>query len=265
MTLSVLALSAVLAATFCTSWAEGSQTGVWQFNGDLTNSLPGGEMTAIGGWAPAFVADTISGSPATVLSFPAMSNSQALDMPTGVGPDDGSLTSRNNWSIVMDVRFPGAGNYTSLWDVHGIGLGDGDFFVRDTEGIGISNIYHGPYIPSDWNRIAVSINASGTGYVLDKYVNGVYVGTTGTGSSPDGKEGILGGVLHLFADEDGESTAGFVNSVAFYDEVLSAADIAALGGASTAGIPAVPEPGSLGLVAGALGLLALIRSRRHSM
>ena len=42
--------------------------------------------------------------------------------------------------------------------------------------------------------------------------------------------------LHLFADEDGESTAGFVNSVAFYDEVLSAADIAALGGASAAGI-----------------------------
>jgi hypothetical protein len=261
----VLVGSAVVAGSFFGSQAGAAQTGVWQFNGDLSNSLPGGSMTAVGGWAPSFVADTIGGSPATVLSFPAMSNTQALDMPTGVGPDDGSATTRNNWSIVMDVRFVGAGNYTSLWDVHGIGIGDGDFFVRDTEGIGISGIYHESYDPSAWSRIAVSINASGTGYVLDKYVDGVYVGTTGTGISPDGKEGIVGGILHLFADEDGESSAGYVNSVAFYDNVLSANAIAALGGASAAGIPAVPEPSSLGLVMGALGLLASVRNRRLSV
>ncbi len=262
MKLKTLVQSIVFVGLIVSS-AGAVQVGVWQFDGSLANALGGGAASPIGGWSASYNNQVIGGSLATVLSFPAMNNTQALDIPTGMAPDDGSATTRNNWSIVMDVRFESAGNYTSLWDVHGIGNADGDFFVRDTEGIGISGDYEGTYVPSDWNRIAVTIDASGTGYVLEKYINGVHIGTTGTGTSPDGKEGIVGGILHLFADEDGESSAGYINSVAIYDDLLSADAVSALGGPTAGGISAVPEPATLTLVACAVFVWVQFGGRRN--
>jgi hypothetical protein len=66
----------------------------------------------------------------------------------------------------------------------------------------------------------------------------------------------------LFNDEDGENAAGLVNCVAYYDGVLSANDIAALGGANTT---CIPEPASFALLGGALGLLSLVRGRQISL
>ena len=253
----------------CANLAGASQVGVWQFNNNLSNDLPGGAaMSALGGWALTYdSSQMIGGSPATVLSFPAFNTTQALDMPNEAGPNGGSATTTNTWSIVMDVRFPAAGNYTSLWNAQTLdGTSDGDYFVRDTEGIGIASNYDGMYTPSNWTRIAVTINnpLNGGGYKLKGYIDGVWVGDEDTtGITPDGKEAIAA-FLHLFNDGDGdfETSAGYVNSVAYYDEVLSDSAIASLGGASAAGIPAVPEPASLVLFGGALGLLVLVRGRR---
>jgi len=73
-------------------------------------------------------------------------------------------------------------------------------------------------------------------YTVNGYIDGVLASTSTTGIAPNGREAITD-ILHLFADEDGETAAGLINSLAFYDEVLAADAVAALGAASATGIP----------------------------
>ena len=260
---ALIVMCVLIGAVACPLQAD--QVGVWQFDNDLNNGLSGGApMAAVGGWTPTYVNETIGGSPATVLAFPAMTSSQALDMPNEAGPNGPGTTTTEIWSIVMDVKFTTIGNYMSLWETDDLGTGDGDYFARDTEGIGTSNVYsgEGTYDPAVWNRIAVTIDPLETPstYTLNGYIDGVWAVKSTTSSPPDGKEAVRD-FLHLFADESGETAAGLVNSVAYYDEILSANAIGLLGGASAAGIPAIPEPTSL--VLAGLALLGL-SWRRHS-
>ena len=263
----VVTACALVQGAFCANSANADLVGVWQFNNSLNNGVPGGApMVALGGWAPTYVSETIGGNPATVLSFPTFTDVQALDMPNEAGPNGGSATTTNNWSIVMDVRFPAAGNFASLWEAQAVNTTDGDYFLRNNGRIGTSGQYNaaGFFVPSDWNRIAVTIDSvfnPGT-YTVTGYVNGVPTGVVATTSvSPDGKEAVAS-FLHLFNDEDGENAAGLVNCVAYYDAVLSANDVAALGGANSS---CIPEPASFALLGGALGLLPLVRGRRFSL
>jgi hypothetical protein len=238
--------------------ASANQAGRWNFDDNFNNAVSGGAaMSAIGGWTPSFVSDTIGGSPATVLSFPALSNSQALQMPNEATPDHFGIpaappTETNVWTIVMDVRFQSVGDYNALWETDDLGTdSDADYFVRDEEGIGTSGQYGGgplsdppgTYNPTEWRRIAVTVDGSvaGEGYKLNGYIDGIWTGVEAvTSESPDAKEGVES-FLHLFSDNDFETSAGFVNSIAYYDELLSPAAIAALGAASATGIPlAVP-------------------------
>jgi len=226
--------------------ASAGQVGRWQFDNNLNNSVSGGAaMAASGGWTPTFVSDTIAGSPATVLSFPAMDNMQALDMPNEATPDDfGVLTTTNVWTIVMDVKFPQLSGYTALYDTDSPSDADGEYFIQDQSGsgtfggIGISQQYAGQVNANEWTRIAVTVDgtASGGDYQVTGYINGALAGTAATSTAPNGRQGIKD-LLKLFADNDFETAAGLVNSVAFYDELLTADEIAALGGASAAGIP----------------------------
>jgi hypothetical protein len=97
---------------------------------------------------------------------------------------------------------------------------------------------------------------------LNKYIDGSLVGTTAPGGSVDDRHAVQS-VLNLFGDEDGEAAAGLLNSLAFYNSVLTANEIGALGGATAAGIRVIPEPSCLALAAYALGLLTLVRRARH--
>jgi hypothetical protein len=234
--------------------AAANQVGRWNFDNNLNNAVSSGAaMSALGGWTPAYVNESIGGSPATVLSFPKMTNSQALEMPNQATPDDFGTpatppTGTNVWTIVMDVRFASSGDFNALWETSEVGTdSDADYFARDEEGIGTSGQYGGgplsdpagTYNPTEWRRIAVTVDGSvaGEGYKLNGYIDGVWTGVEAiTDTTPDGKEAIEE-FLHLFADNDFETSDGFVNSVAFYDELLSPSAIATLGAASAAGIP----------------------------
>lgn len=242
--------------------AAAVQVGAWQFDGNLNNAVPGkAPMAVFGGWAETYTSATINGSPATVLSFPALTSSQALQMPNQAGANGGgSLT--NAWSIVMDVNFPVLTGFASFWQTdQTISANDGDFFVRgNNDGIGIGGNYHGAIAQDTWNRVAVAVQPSGGSYLLDKYINGVLVGSTTSGTPLDGRHAV-GAVLNLFTDEDGETAAGLVNSLAYYNTALSANDIGLLGGPTAAGVPAVPEPASAALAVGGLSLLGLLRRR----
>ncbi len=252
--------AAVLAALATGSVATAGQVGLWQFDNNLDNSVAGGaSLVNNGGWASGYSTEDIGGSPATVMSFPALTETQSLQMPNEAAASGGALT--NSWSIVMDVKFPTVDSFIGLWQTdQNIAGSDGDFFIRDDGGIGISGSYHGVVAANTWTRIAVAIHPEGTGYVLDKYLDGLLVGSTTSGTSPDGRHAV-GAVLNLFTDEDGETAAGFVNSVAYYDEVLSADAIRTLGGASAGGIPAVPEPSTIAL--GGIALLGLVVASRR--
>jgi hypothetical protein len=242
--------------------ASAAQVGLWQLNDSLENEVAGGSPLSItGGWASAYGAEDIGGSPATVLSFPALDGTQSLAMPNDAGANGGgSLT--NQWSIVMDVKFPTIAGFIGLWQTdQNIAGSDGDFFIRTDGGIGISGSYHGVVAADTWTRVGVTVRPDSGGYILDKYLDGVLVGSTTSGTSLDGRHAV-GAVLNLFTDEDGETAAGSVNSIAYYDEVLSADAIADLGGATAGGIPAVPEPSSIVLGGIALAGLALVARRR---
>ncbi len=260
---ALIVMCVLLGAVACPLQAD--QVGVWQFDNDLNNGLSGGAaMAAVGGWTPTYVNETIGGLSATVLSFPAMSSSQALDMPNEAGPNGPGTTTTEIWSIVMDVKFTTIGNYMALWETDGFDSDDADYFARDTEGIGTSGQYsgEGTYDPTVWTRIAVTIDplVTSSTYTLNGYVDGVPVVTSTTSSPPDEKEAVRD-FLHLFTDDGTETAPGLLNSVAYYDEILSAEAIGLLGGASAAGIPAIPEPTSL--VLAGLALLGL-SWRRHS-
>jgi hypothetical protein len=239
-------------------WA--AQVGVWQFDGNLDNSLPGKTaMSVAGGWTPTYVDTTINGSAATALSFPKFDNSQALQMPNEAGATGGGAQT-NAWTLVMDVNFPTISGFTSLWQTDQVISGsDGDLFVRgNNDGIGIGGSYHGTIAQDTWHRVAVAIQPSGTSYLLEKYIDGALVGTTTSGTPLDGRHAVKN-VLNLFADEDGETAAGFVNSVAYYSVALSANEIGALGAASGGGVPSVPEPSTALLLVGGLASLGLRR------
>jgi hypothetical protein len=251
---------AIVAVSVCQ--APAAQVGVWQFNNNLNNSVPGGTaMSIFGGWTGTFTNDTIGGSSATALSFPAMAaDTQSLQMPNQAGANGGG-TQTNEWTIVLDVKFPTIPGFISLWQTdQNIGANDGDFFVRDDGAIGISGNYHGTVTANNWHRIAVAVSRSAGAPTLSKYIDGALVGTTTPGGAVDDRHAVKA-VLNLFGDEDGESGAGLLNSLAYYNTALSANEIGALGGAAAAGIRVIPEPSCLML---AVTALALIADRRRA-
>jgi hypothetical protein len=241
--------------------AVAGQVGVWQFDNSLANDVAGGAaMVVNGGWGETYAAATIDGSPATALSFPALTSTQSLQMPNQ-GAANGGGAKTNLWSIVMDVNFPSVSGFNALWQTdQTISANDGDFFINNGA-IGISSSYHGAIPAGEWARVAVTIEPSGATAKLTKYVNGALVGTTNSTAAVDGRHSV-GALLHLFADEDGETGAGMVNSVAYYDHLLTANQIGALGGPSANGIAVIPEPSTIALAGMAIAsLLARGRAR----
>ena len=235
-----LAICLVVVGAPCTNLVFGSQVGLWQFNGNFNNEKPGGTaMTVEGGWIPNFVSETIGGSPASVLSFPAFGDTESLNMPNQAGTNGGGgVETNNNWSIVMDVKFPSLAGFVGLWETNELASGDGDYFLNNGS-LGIAGQYSGFVNENTWTRIAVTVDSVSTPgtYTLNAYVDGVFAGTATEGTPPAGRESVKS-VLHLFADDDFETAAGLVNSVAYYGQSLSASAIEALGGPAATGVPA---------------------------
>jgi hypothetical protein len=81
--------------------------------------------------------------------------------------------------------------------------------------------------------------------VISKFVDGrkhadqTILADVSFGDEPEGLDGefsLLPAIL-LFTDDDGETTAGYVNSIQFHNVKLTDEQIAALGGPSAEGIP----------------------------
>jgi hypothetical protein len=176
-------------------------------------------------------------------------------------PNDKNAPTRT-WTLVMDVNFDQGyqgGGYSSLFQTNTGNSGDGDIFVLESSGgIGISSTYGGTSSPQTWHRFAITAQ---DGVGINKYIDGVNVGSQGWQDRFE----IADSDLLLFVDNATETSEVLVNSVAFYDEALSDAQLATLGAPVAGGIPAgvpVPEPTGLVLLGSAMLLGLGCRRRR---
>jgi len=177
----------------------------------------------------------------------------------------------NKYTVLMDVKFA-AGGFQSLLQTGsdhstgattGLNANDGDWFLRDDGGLGISGDYTDTgnalrYDAGKWRRLVLTIDTAGTN-TYRSFVDGVLQNVV---ASPSGfgldKRYSLNSTIGFFADEDGEiRSEWYINNLAIWDSALSDADVRSLGGAS-AGV--VPEPATMAVLS--LGVLALKRRRR---
>ncbi|HKX63452.1 MAG TPA: hypothetical protein VJS65_16450, partial [Verrucomicrobiae bacterium] len=212
----------------------------WDFNGNLASSTGGSNLIAAAA-APAatpgftFTNLNIGGESAQVLSFTMGTFFRAAHgfAPNGGGPFVSSYT------LIMDVMFPGRpSGWAVLWQTSTANNNDGDWFVNPSAGLGISGNYGGVVADGTWNRLTLVIDAAaGT---LTSFVNGQQVQQIG-GVTVDGRWSLAESAL-LFADENQENAAGFVNSVQLHHRALASSEVADLGGPRAAGIPVPATP-----------------------
>ena len=217
-------------------------TGQWDFSGNLDATV-GTALKYLGDTASitSFKDATIGGSPAKVMSFGAATKTQGYIMTHGASANGGG-TNVNQYTLIMDVMFPAASDskWRGLLQTDPSNASDGDLFVNNGNGIGISGQYQGKVVAETWHRLAFAINLNDKS--VSKYIDGVLVNKQTLGSGFDARWSLLPTAL-LFTDEDGETSGGLVNSVQIRNGTLSDAEIAALGGATAAGIPSVASAG----------------------
>jgi hypothetical protein len=229
---------------------------IWDFNGNLATTSGSATISYRGTMGTNNVAFFASehdlglpmpfGDHSGVMRFQATTPSQGLAIQLNNG---GATVS--NYTMIWDLFRPGPSwnSWMPLYQTDINNATDAEFFINPGDGIGISTMYHGTVGNGlrniGWDRIAVTRAADGT---MRKYINGALVGTqtNATGARWD----IVGGQFLILADEDNESSQGFLSSFRFVDSVLSQSAIANLGavhagGAGTAGLQLTANPATL--------------------
>lgn len=252
-----------LAAFVVTSLTAGktdAQTirGQWDFDaGDLAATLglpleyydPGSNGHADAktqfGTTASFGISAIGGQVAAVMKFPACLPDEGYILRTNA-PANGGGDFLNQYTLIMDLLYPaGSGGYRALLQTSLTNANDADCFVNGQNGIGISGDYAGNLTAGVWHRVAVVVNLAGP--TMTKYIDGAQVGAQTLSSGIDGRWALYcldspPDQLLLFTDDDSETSVGYINSIQFRDYAMGAAEIAALGGPSAAGIPHVLQP-----------------------
>jgi hypothetical protein len=231
-------------------------TGQWDFNTAAnplaaTTGAPleyfdgSGGDTELGtqtGTTTALALPDIGGLPASVMVFPKCTPLMGYYIVPGI-PANGPSGKAENYTILMDILWPAAstGKWRSLIQISDVyttpNTTDGELFVNNGNGIGISGAYAGTLLPDTWHRVAFVKE----GTSLSKYIDGELVGTQtlGAAGADWNFEPPPNGVAVLFGDNDGETESGVLNSLQIHDVPLSRGQIVALGGPQAAGLPQV--------------------------
>ena len=207
-------------------------------------------------------------------SFPLLAN--------GTTSGGAPLTKLNRYTLVTDVLVPESTltslpNYLDLLQPRG--NGDGSLFVRKpSQQLGAAVSYGGQIAPNTWYRIAMvmQLDAATSAPRYETYIDGQPIGQIVWDQIvvdsnrnadlkdfdlvPDGLWSIAAlsetqsslpanaSGFFAFNDDSGEVGELYVANMQFRDDALSAASVAALGGAA-AGPIAVPEPAGWLLIA----------------
>ena len=129
---------------------------------------------------------------------------------------------------------------------------DGDSFIYNGNGIGISSDYAGTIAASEWNRITITFDDSQLSY----YINGSLVNQV----SSTADRFNVGSSLLILVDNGAETSEALLNNLAFWDHTLSEVEVSGFGGASAGAI--VPEPSVYAMLIGLAALgVSMIRRR----
>jgi hypothetical protein len=161
-----------------------------------------------------------------------------------IAPNGGVGATRvNNYTIMVDFRVPylkDEKGYNSFYSLSKGNDDDGAIFIDEDGGLGDgrSGGYTNPAVkPYLWNRLVVSVSCDNF-YKI--FLNGKLLKTTTPANSSHlGLNGIfsLDSVVLLRGDQDGEDSLMDISSFAIFDNALTDAQVALLGG--------VPQPSSL--------------------
>ncbi|HAB15547.1 MAG TPA: hypothetical protein DCE44_03760 [Verrucomicrobiales bacterium] len=228
--------------------------GQWDFESGNLNATFGSALIDKAGSGTAFGTTTsfgipdIGGQPAKVMKFPASADSAGGYHADFTAPANGGGALVNDWTMVMDVLFPAAssGKLRALveTDLGSLGDTDADVFVRADNKVGSKQVGFGNVTADTWHRLAIVVAVTSppdTAGQVRLYVDGAPVGTIGVANLVDQKY-ALNQAIEFFTDDSGDTQLGYVNSIQLRDEALSKGQLAALGGPTAAGIPAVLPP-----------------------
>jgi hypothetical protein len=242
-------------------------TGQWDFNGNLAATYgtdlqyfdAAVQATTFFNTTANFGISNINGTPITVMKLtPTSGNSGS----PGANPTtdawggykmfhgaaaNGGGTNVNQYTIIYDVLYPASSDLTWRALLKAgtnvvTGGDDSEFYLNQSDGIGINSIYDGNVTSDTWHRIALAVDLSGPGAhpVVAKFIDGVKVGEQTTSlSDVDGRFSLLASLALLFAENNGYNNDGFVSSVQFSNGRRPDAFIEALGGPSALKIPGV--------------------------
>ena len=198
------------------------------------------------GTTTSFGIPDIDGVPANVIRVPGeLSRQIGYVMTHGIAPNGGGQRVNQftiSYDIYVEPSGPGAASLLQM----NLGNGnDGDLFWQGNNFGQGGNGYNGTgqFTAGAWHRVSASYNmAAGTPVVI-KYVDGIFQDNWTTGAGLDLPRRTMAATANLFRDGDqDERRVMYVNSVQIRSTPLSAADLAALGGPSAAGLP-VTVPG----------------------
>ncbi|MEI2301279.1 Ig-like domain-containing protein [Ensifer sp. MJa1] len=190
--------------------------------------------------SPNSIATPIQSSSDWLLNIPRLSQQQ------GVLVSPGGTGTVSSYSLVYDVYFPSAGSsgWIPFLQTDVTNASDGDIFGKvggDSFGLGINSDYRGAAKLDAWNRVGLTIDKDASGGVsLKKYVNGEFIaeqkmtGSLAARFTIDKAKGFL-----IFADDDGETSSGYLSSFLFIEKVLTGDELSVLGKAKPEGI--VPD------------------------
>ncbi len=232
-------------------------TGQWDFEAcDLTATVgaplqflggangPSGTETRFG-LASSFSLPLINGEDAKVMEVPYNGGSAVgygYVMNHGIAPNGGG-TRVNQFTLIMDVYVDTTGaGAASLLNMNAANTDDGDLFWQGNNFGQGGNGYNGAgtFTAGAWHRVAIAYDEAATPAFAAKYVDGVKQHDWTAGHGLDGTRRSLAPLAALFADGDGDNERRrmWVNSIQIRAGKMNDAELAALGGPSSAGIPA---------------------------
>jgi hypothetical protein len=224
-------------------------TGQWDFPGNLSATV-GRDLeyfdttvaaNTVFGTTTSFGIPDINGQPTSVMRFSPSPGAWGGYLAHHGAQPNGGGAYVNQYTVVYDVYYNFGGSWRSLWQTATNNSNDGDFFISDTDGIGISSVYNGSVTAAVWHRIAIAFDLGGPGPapILTKFIDGVKVGQQTTGIDVRDGRFSLGPSALLFADESGDQAETFVSSVQISDGRRPDEFLAALGGPNARKIPGV--------------------------
>ena len=144
-------------------------------------------------------------------------------------PPNGGGTFVNEYTLQYDFKVPSTGVWHSFFQTDMSNSNDGDFFINTSGNIGVAAVGYSVYkiSPNEWYRMVISVK-NGSHFIC--YLDGNPL-ISGNIQDINGRFS-LESMLLVFADENGEDANIYCSELAIWNQALTAAQAAELGGYS---------------------------------